>query len=539
MAGTLAVVGFSEAEDRYFQRMRSALVDKNIYDTGSAAVPYRAKSVNLSGQVAGISSPTTLQVWRNNVLQGTVTTAASGAFTIGVALIRGKNQVEVRRTTGEIVGAQVYLNAYTFGTFMSAAATELSTARALLEQVRQDAYLDDGQTLDGVASTTSAQGLRENFGQYVSGRRFPTFTDGQYRDFLKKLFEAYRLSTSVEAFDLISLAYGGALFTPRYFKNRTDAYTPGGGIKMVLRGYTGYTLDYSAVDVWMYRRWLRLPNGAITLAANKKYWLYVDGDVLAHNLIELKALEILDADTDVPLREEQTFTETIPQSRIRTDSTGRLTGGVGTTFVRAQRIPLTLSNIQGTIIGSLNGTAAMCRGTRAVSLGVQTPAAEIGDITLTYAFNREVRVFARVTTGASAVTKVEFNARLRNLVSPDGTCNGAQVISYGSRYNAFIYIIPNRHLLPADLAGDLSRLLDEIKPAHKLILEYAEPVGVGSDLFPLPFAAEIGATTRGQVDTIDAISAEIGATTRGQIESAVVEPLTADLGATSRHRTLS
>ncbi len=531
--GTIVLQSLPIVSDRYFERLRGSLVDRNIYDVGEGAIPYPSGSVRVGGTLTGVASPVTLSLYVNDSLLGTFSSKTGGTWDVGIRLVKGRNKIDVKKADGTLVGGSLYLNAYAIHTFLSAYAEQLSGLRDLLEAGRQNLMLEDGTDLDGNAIQTTPAALRDNIGQYTSARKLAPATRLEYQTLLRNILRAYFYAPSVRSLDILAAEYLGVVGTFIYYRDTSYAYPDGGGVKFTLRGFAGFILDYTGGEFWMYCRWFTFLAGSVTLAASKRYWLYVDGTLDLNGNLALQVLEITTPGVTFPLRLPTGRAQVIPQASIRTDTDGVKTGIPGTLYVETDRIPIALSTVTGSVSGAL--PASIVEGTGWVSLGVQFPYSGVGNVSISYTFYTEPRILARVTTGASDVLAVEFNARMRKKTSPDGTTGGLWPIAFLSEANEFIAIFPNYQLLPVDDRENFDTIQREVKASHKLKI-HGENVVYPSPKFPGPLSAELGATTRKQLPALVVLGAELGATRRAWFPPSPVTPdsLLGELGSSSR-----
>lgn len=535
MAGTLIATNVPSIDDRHFEMLRAALPGGEIYNQSPTALPYTVKTVRIEGQVASGSFPVTVSIYRNDALQSTVSTDAAGAFVIGVRLARGSNKIHATLADGTMIGVPVFIDAYTWGTIFSAYAGVLTEFRDTLDQVLQDRYLYDGVDLDGNAIQSTDIGLRDNFGQYVGGRRLVGSTRVEYQTFLANLLEASRIATSIGALDIIALVYLGFVPSWVFLRETSYAFPAGGGVKFYPRTYPGFLLDYTEWEFWLANHWYKLPGGTLTLEADSQYWVYVDGDVIQYNELELKVMPIVSVASDYPFREETARTVVIPEAEIQVDTAGTRTGVPGTLFVMVDRPITTLTSVAGATYGALADAAVVPGAACWINLGVQFQATDIGDVTVEFTFMKNAVILARVTTDGSGIVAVEFDGRMRAMTGADGTTSGVWLADYTSLSNEMIGIFPNYQLLiPAEKA-DFDKLLRQVKPSHKLILMGANFVRP-SPRFPGPISVELGATLRCQEPQLGVISTELGATRRAHLPPSprVSDSLFAEMGGCNR-----
>lgn len=514
MAGTLSFQ-YTEADERYFKRLRSGLVDGGIYNT--AAIPYTSVSRTVSG-TTGVAGIQTLTATLNDGVLGTISTDTSGAFSFSVRLIRGRNTIKVTTSSGDIVGDFIGFDATNIGTILSGYAIELVLFRSIVDNIHKACFRATSVNFDGQSGVTDSAHIKSNFAQFITGNRLPGIVDAGYRVQIKDITRAYTISTSVSAYDLLSLTYGGSVATFQFFKNGVFAYSRNGFPKF--RWRSGFIVDFSAADMWIYRRWWTLLAGSKTLAANKKYWLYVQPGGYTTPYLPIEIMEIFDPAINRPFREIVTQTASFTPEQIDTDTSGVVTGVAGSRFVRLPLTAISVGQIYGTGVGDFT-LQKLIPNTGIVSLGIDWQPSLIGTVHVTFNYYSEPIILARITTDGSAVSKIEFNGRIRKSVSPDGTNNGAQSLTYASKVNAFLITIPNRDSLDEGSASDLTKLIDEVKPAHKLILENAEVSLIPNSRNPGGLSAEVGGTSLGTwykyhpvvvIAPILSISAEIGGT---------------------------
>lgn len=514
MAGTIAFQ-YTESDERYFKRLRSDLLDGGIYNL--SAVPYTSVSRIVSG-TTGTTGIQTLTITQNGGVLGTVSTDSAGAFSFSLRLIRGRNTIKVTTSTGGVVGDVLGFDATNIGTILSGYAVELVLFRSLIDNARRASFRGTSVNFDGGPGVADSEHIKANFGQFITGERIEGLVDAGYRVQIKDITTAYSKSTSVASYDLLSLTYGGSVATFQFFKNGVFAYSRNGMPKF--RWRSGFIVDFSAANMWIYRRWWTLLAGSRTLAANKKYWLYAQPGGYTTPYLPIESMEITDPDIDRPFRGLVTQTASFTPEQIDTDTTGAITGVAGNKMVRLPLTAVVIRQIYGTGVGDF-ALQKLIPGTGIVSLGVDWSASLIGTVHVTFDYYSEPVILARITTNGSAVSKIEFNGRIRKSISPDGTNNGAQSLTYSSKVNAFLLTIPNRGSLDDVAAADLTKLIDEVKPAHKLILENAEVSLIPNSRNPGGLSAEVGGTSLGTwykynpvvvVAPIISISAEVGGT---------------------------
>jgi len=458
-----ALGGLPCANNTLFKRLKSGLVDDNIYDTSEAAIGITNYTVSFVGNI-GDESVTSLTIYRNyrdeTKIVAVVVPDANGNYVFYDKLPHGRAFYYAISSDGVYHSNTIHLNSYNIHVWLCAYASELLVLRRQTAQTRQDGKIEDGTDLEGDAITTDGDHLTRNFGEYISARKLETMTRAEYQRMLLDVLAAYDLGPSLEALDLICRVFTQEIPSITWYKDVHGFPT----LSPRVRVLNPPGLDYEWDETWMYfyDRWNYVPAGSGTVLADDLTYLWVDGTT--NPLTCENRMEVLASGVH-PFRYEMNFAETLIDGLVKVDADGTNTGVSGELYATLSRFPLELLAASGSLSPYTNGitSAFLVPHTSNLDLGIAQDNVDktlvFGNVTVNYTTNYEYRILAVIGSDSSAITGIGECGRI------DGS--GAVSRDVQVHHQAGILEINGSQVLTDEAKSDLFDTLRDVKPSQK------------------------------------------------------------------------
>ena len=212
-------IQYTSDSNVHFGRMVKGMRDRNWYDVSKAVEGFTTTPVSFAGSTdPGLSvtvrhsflDPKTRE---DRQTEQTVTANNAGRFQGTFVVQPGENTIDAFAAFDDTIkSTPMRINYYYWAVFLTMYAIELLDMSDEQELILLDSFL----------TTSRDQALRDNFGVFTRVKRPVLFSRAQYRVIIQAVLQAYQISTTDEAFNIIVRAFTST--TPRmtrYHRIRT------------------------------------------------------------------------------------------------------------------------------------------------------------------------------------------------------------------------------------------------------------------------------------------------------------------------------
>ena len=483
MALELSIVDFTDLTDQYyFKRLKSYLIDKNIYDVGYTAIPYSTTPLTL--RISGDAGTYHIVLYRkdnNDVEKIVVDTSFTGSsYDVDIERTLGDTSIEL--DVNSVRGNAVSWSCYNIHTFLYTFAEKFLEYGKDQLQNKQDLTLVDG-SVEGLDETfnCSSRGI-SNFGKLYQAFFLDRFGDGEAArvrvamlDFVYHTVIAYANATTKKAIDLlIEGLYGDTVFPVLvdYYKQRNFYPTVYDAVNPYRRGklyISGADIIWDEFVVYQGGRLYTVPGGTQNIAALADltyHHFYFDGSPVAAPVVLVSAT--------APVIGKYLTANTFVIADISTDDVnGTITGAKYGKYVELSQIPYnddaidSVTNTGAYDLDTDGRSVSIVSGTNFAYLGTSEDTGVIGTVTVNFYADREVFLLGRfIRDGANYRIDGCFRVSEADSVGGDYKALGLVSRSIEMWQNGFNLFIP--YVITTDYEkAMLLNLISILKPAHK------------------------------------------------------------------------